>query len=208
MHEIGCVSRPRLGARGQAPAGDLYPLGADRRRDAGRGRRDQHVHRLEGARGAAREPVAHALCAHHPRRRDERVGEEAVARHRVEVLRARAQVVQVQRAAFAAGDQEGGRARALDLGQLDQPRRAERLRHRVDGGQRLGLRHLAEPAAEHADAQPGGAARRAPAPWARPRAARRTGRRGRRPASRRRRARGRRTLRANGPRWSRLATKG
>jgi hypothetical protein len=87
------------GAGRQALAVDLQPLGADDRRDAGRGRRDQHVDRLEGARQLPREPVPHPLRLHDPGGGQQRTGEEAVARQRLEILRALAQVGQVQRRA-------------------------------------------------------------------------------------------------------------
>src|SRR5207244_4346266 len=64
---------------------------------------------------------AEALRLQVPVRRLQGAGDEAVHRERLEVLRALAQVLQVQAAAFAGGDDEGGgaggrRARPLDFG--------------------------------------------------------------------------------------------
>ena len=59
----------------------------------------------------AREPRAHALRLHHPGRRQQGAGEEAVARQRLEVVGAGPEVVQVQCGAFGVGDEEGRGAR-------------------------------------------------------------------------------------------------
>ena len=101
-------ARPRR----QALAVDLEPLGADCRRDARRGRRDQDVDVAQQLGDARREPAAHALRLHHPRRRQQRAGEEAVARQRLEVGGARGAGRAGAGCAFGVGDEERGGARA------------------------------------------------------------------------------------------------
>ena len=209
MNEIGCVSRPRLGRAGRRRppiVSHSVPIaGATRRRR----RRDQHVDLAEQLGRAQREPAAQALRLQHPGGRQQRAGEEAVARQRLEVGGAAAQVGQVQGAALGVGDQEGGGARPRGLGQRARcgsaPSAAATALHR---GARLGTGLVLEVAAERwrcAGRRCPGRALRRSAPG---RAARRPGRAGRVPAARRRRGRGRARSRANGPRWSRLATNG
>ena len=185
MNEIGWVSRPRLGRAGRRRppiVSHSVPIsGATRRR----GRRDQHVDLAKQRGRAQREPAAQPLRLQHPGGGQQRAGEEAVARQRLEVGGAGAQVGQVQGAALGVGDQEGGGARPRrPRAARTARRRAERRGDLLHRGARLGSGLVVEVAAEARRCA--GRRCRAPtrrAPSAPRRAARRPGRAGRAPCS-------------------------
>ena len=209
MHEIGCVSSPmlaRAGRRWPLISSHSVPIG---RRGAGRGRRDQHVDVLEApAPRGVRTSGARAAPA--PPRRRARArwpgsGRVTSGRNRWRAVR---RSVEVQRAAFAAGDEERRGACAR------RPRAARSAAWCRAPGPPRRRRRAPRPApsrgtsrrARHAQARRATPSSGATGSIVALRAGRVVAARG--PASRRRPAPGRATLRANGPRWSRLATKG
>ena len=81
-------------------------------RDAGRGRRQNDVDRLEQLQHLRAVPAAEFLRAIDHRRRDHRARDQAIAHGGIEILRPRAQPVEVKRRAFARRDHISGGAGA------------------------------------------------------------------------------------------------
>ena len=138
----------------EALAVDVDPLGADRCCRNRCCRREQDVDAGHQIGHAFREPVPHALGLYDPRRRQQRAGEKAVSRQRLEVGSASPQIGQVQGAPFCIRDDECRRARVLDMRQLDAARDAERGCNAIHRSARLGARVIVEISAERRDAQP------------------------------------------------------
>ena len=107
-------------------------------------------------------PAAEFLRAVDQRRRDHRAREQAVAHRRIEIIRALAQAIEMQRGAFGGGDDIGRGAGARGFGNFDRAGGAERLGDAGDGLDCLGENVLLEIAAGDRDPQ----ARRYPAPAA------------------------------------------
>jgi hypothetical protein len=103
------------------------------RRDARRRRRDDGVDRLEQFEDARAIPAAEFLRAIDQRSRHHRAGDQAIAHRGIEILRALAQAIEMQRGAFGCGDDIGRGARTGGLGNLDGLRYSKRLRHLRNG---------------------------------------------------------------------------
>ena len=99
-------------------------------------------------------PAAEFLRLVDQRRRHHGASDQAVAHRRIEVVRARAQPVEVERRALGRGDDIGRGARARGLGDFDLALGTERRGDAIERGARFGKRALAEIAAGDRDAQP------------------------------------------------------
>jgi hypothetical protein len=108
-----------------------------------------HIVRGEHGCDLAREPVPHAVHLRNPGGRQQRTGKHAVARQRLEVRRATAQLRQVQVGIFRVRDEERGGARPRDLGKLRRARHTQHACRVRNGGARVRIRHRVPPAARH-----------------------------------------------------------
>ena len=77
-------------------------------------------------------PAAEFLRLDHQRGRHHGAGDQPVAHRGIEVARARAQAIEMQRRALGGGDHKGGGAGALGFGKLDLALDAERARDPLD----------------------------------------------------------------------------
>ena len=170
------------------------------RRHAGRRRRDDHVDGLEQLQHLGAIPAAEFLRAVHQRCRNHGAGQQPVAHRRIEIAWPLAQPIEMQRGAFAGGDDIGGGAGARGFGDFDHAAWCRAPWRRV--------RPLPSPRetdwSGNNRRQWRSGDRRCPAPAARSpvraAASYRPHRRHRAPAWRHRPAPDRSTLRANGPR--------
>ena len=137
-------------------------------------------------------PAAEFLRAVDQRRRDHRARHQAIAHRRIEIVRALAQAIEMQRGAFGRGDDVGRGAGAGGFGNFDRSGGAERLGDARDGFDGLRENILLEIAAGDAIRRPPRSPARAATSPARSAASCRPHRRHRVPASRHRPARDRR----------------
>ena len=124
---------PDIGAYRQFDAVEHESHLPEFRRDAGRRRRDDDIDRPESFQHLRPIPAAEFLRAVDKGRRHHRAGQQAVTHRRIEIVRALAQPIEMQRGAFGGGDDIGRGAGARGLGNFDHPGRAERLCHPGDG---------------------------------------------------------------------------
>ena len=164
MHEIGCVSRPRLGRSGTRAARELEPLGADRRcGDTAWRPRSARRRRANAARTRSRYHArTRCACTYHAAG-NSAPADEAVARQRLHVgARACAASAGAARRLRIAVMTNAAARPSARLGKLDR-RASRRARAQTRSTAALARRGevLVEVAAEARDAQARRAARRA-----------------------------------------------
>lgn len=132
-----------------------HRLLAELRGEAGRRRRDDQVDGAEQPHHLVVEPATRPLSLEIPGRRLQGAGEKTVAGIGVEIIGTLLQPPEMEGRTLAVRDQESGRPRDARSGDVDHPRRTERLRDGGDRGLRLRHRIRREMAAGDRDAQAG-----------------------------------------------------
>ena len=154
MKEIGWVKRPIFGRTSiSLPSRTkvFWPISGARHGVAGASRTSTS---RKSASASFAKPAAEFLRLRDPGARKHRAGDQPVSNVGIEIARARAQPLEMQRRAFNHRDQIGGRTRLVGPRELDHPVRFQRPRNGIDGGEGAGVGGAGEIAAQSCDPQP------------------------------------------------------